>query len=254
MGTVLGPSSMLDRLLTSRPIRIEDGRDVRGRRKEGRAEREDPTGSCSCRLLVGLIAYWGSPPCRCLTATHVVSLCPCHNSPTEPRPPSASEACLLGSLQYLPRCSTEHCLCGLSVVFPPKLLSKRKRCARQKGSKRWQAEDSVYVVAAGHTIVHRLLSWFRTTSILGAVVSASPNGQFYFMASFTVSSRPATPGCLLYYFLHPRCDYWSRVDPPGCMILAELAGPSRSFKKLHPARHLAGHIPTTEQCKAAERH
>ncbi|KAJ1110660.1 hypothetical protein NDU88_008008 [Pleurodeles waltl] len=45
MGTVLGPSSMLDRLLTSRPIRIEDGRDVGGRRKEGRAEREDATGS-----------------------------------------------------------------------------------------------------------------------------------------------------------------------------------------------------------------
>ncbi|KAJ1107504.1 hypothetical protein NDU88_004894 [Pleurodeles waltl] len=56
MGTVLGPSSMLDRLLTSRPIRIEDGRDVGGRRKEERAEREDATGTCSCRLLVGLIA------------------------------------------------------------------------------------------------------------------------------------------------------------------------------------------------------
>ncbi|KAJ1197462.1 hypothetical protein NDU88_001320 [Pleurodeles waltl] len=55
MGTVFGPSSMLDRLLTSRPIRIEDGRDVGGRRKEERAEREDATGSCSCRLLVGLI-------------------------------------------------------------------------------------------------------------------------------------------------------------------------------------------------------
>ncbi|KAJ1107505.1 hypothetical protein NDU88_004895 [Pleurodeles waltl] len=38
MGTVLGPSSMLDRLLTSRPIRIEDGCDVGGRRKEERAE------------------------------------------------------------------------------------------------------------------------------------------------------------------------------------------------------------------------
>ncbi|KAJ1087328.1 hypothetical protein NDU88_000508 [Pleurodeles waltl] len=45
MGTVFGPSSMLDRLLTSRPIRIEDGRDVGGRRKEERAEREDATGS-----------------------------------------------------------------------------------------------------------------------------------------------------------------------------------------------------------------
>ncbi|KAJ1172859.1 hypothetical protein NDU88_004701 [Pleurodeles waltl] len=55
-GDSFGPSFMSDRLLTSRPIRIEDGRDVRGwglmRR---RAEREDATGSCSCRLLVGLI-------------------------------------------------------------------------------------------------------------------------------------------------------------------------------------------------------
>ncbi|KAJ1194629.1 hypothetical protein NDU88_003917, partial [Pleurodeles waltl] len=33
-----GPSSMFDRLLTSRPIRIEDGRDVRGRR-EGRVRK-----------------------------------------------------------------------------------------------------------------------------------------------------------------------------------------------------------------------
>ncbi|KAJ1181332.1 hypothetical protein NDU88_006540 [Pleurodeles waltl] len=55
--TGFGPSSMFDHLLTSRPIRIEDGRDVRGRRegREKKAEREDATRRRSRRLLVGLI-------------------------------------------------------------------------------------------------------------------------------------------------------------------------------------------------------
>ncbi|KAJ1148244.1 hypothetical protein NDU88_001081 [Pleurodeles waltl] len=51
----IGPSSMFGRLMTSRPIRIEDGRDVRGRRG-GEAEARTKRGFAAGRLLVGLIS------------------------------------------------------------------------------------------------------------------------------------------------------------------------------------------------------
>ncbi|KAJ1158506.1 hypothetical protein NDU88_011194 [Pleurodeles waltl] len=51
----LVPSIMLRRLMTPRPIRSEDGRDVRGRRG-GKAEARTKRGVAAGRLLVGLIS------------------------------------------------------------------------------------------------------------------------------------------------------------------------------------------------------